>query len=571
MFSFSSMSFVEPCRSLRAEAPVLKWSVSSVVASSWEQVVRVVCRGIVCTNKNITSPPKKCFEPQKTTFSDDLVLCHCSSIKQAVHHVMSSLRQFFRTTSKSFAELRRVLEQEKKLIVRTKEVATQESCGEGGAASAEGGPPSVAPKEAPLAPKVARRSPPSAKESSAAGEGGSVAGVVVDSLATGEGVRRLFLVAYDIDRSDFRDPLCREARGPIFDQENFELITWGFSKFHAVGEGGGVSYQLKGLPAGGGDSFFEEKYDGVLVKVSVLAGKTGAKQLLVSTNKTICADDALLWRKEGVVTSGCRTSCDEQNLPSYGDLFREAWAAAAKRNNACFLETEKQKQEEVPGGGTVKNATWHSSTKATAPDVEQFNLDASFFRTGHTYLFELLHPKITSVVPAEKPNIVLLGVRRFSDGRILTQGAALDALRVSPSLLRTPTRHAKFQSVQQAYDEVCFRNLSWRREGLVFGRHSWRWKVRNPKFLYLVRGDFGCLGAGVALALDPDWRSILDRFPRFEEVVVRSRERVEKVLGCRERRREVLHGSMYVSAEEGAEDYSDVDPWKLAKSVRRYW
>ena len=92
------------------------------------------------------------------------------------------------------------------------------------------------------------------------------------------------LFKYDAFACDFSDPLVREARGIIIDQETFSVVCWPFTKFGNYNE----SYAD---PIDWASARVQEKLDGSIIKLWFDERK---EQWRFSTNGTIDAEAAIL-------------------------------------------------------------------------------------------------------------------------------------------------------------------------------------------------------------------------------------------------------------------------------------
>eukprot|EP00392_Amoebophrya_sp_AT5.2_P012857 g12964.t1 len=415
-----------------------------------------------------------------------------------------------------------------------------------------------------------------------------------------------YLLKYQKAVSDFQSPVVRECRGIIVDGSFRRLLCYPFDFFFVFGEGRAFGEELELACRGGSRGknlskkkapapftfTYEKKYDGCLIKVVNLgeglveAGgedveklrrtRRTTAQLMVSTNNTIDA------RRAKVVP---RQNDEQPPSQSHFDLFEEVVAEAMKRS----LEGV------VPPEGS---------------DISSSEEVLRLFPPGYTFLFELLHPKLPSTIPARGKQLVLLAVRRHAEDADAGNGSAstfgrfvrLDDsssafARLFPALhalIRQSERHQvirgsdtgppllcrpqrahllstltarsshpmsalsadaggtpPFSSLAEAYEVAnC---LSWAEEGLVCrvdqfasgeprdggGESEARttsttttsssrryYKLRNAKFVHL-RNAKADAAACFALALDPDFQGIADRFPTFREGVFEMRRKLE--------------------------------------------
>lgn len=91
---------------------------------------------------------------------------------------------------------------------------------------------------------------------------------------------KLLMLKYSQVDSDFNNPIVRECRGLILNEDNFEIVSFPFMKFGNVGESYCPDIDWK-------SAFILQKIDGSLVKIVKIDGK-----LLISTNGTIDASKA---------------------------------------------------------------------------------------------------------------------------------------------------------------------------------------------------------------------------------------------------------------------------------------
>jgi hypothetical protein len=110
----------------------------------------------------------------------------------------------------------------------------------------------------------------------------------------------LVLFKYDQQNADFNNPIVRECRGLILDENSFEKITVPFFKFGNYGESYCPTIDWS-------SSYVGEKIDGSLIKIVNIDNN-----LLISTNGTIDAFKA---------TIANQPSCEAH---SYGELVLEA-------------------------------------------------------------------------------------------------------------------------------------------------------------------------------------------------------------------------------------------------------
>ena len=161
----------------------------------------------------------------------------------------------------------------------------------------------------------------------------------------------LLMLKYNQVESDFNNPLVRECRGLILNEDTLEPVSVPFFKFGNVSEGTWVDdINWNDHP------YVLEKCDGSLVKVVKIGGK-----LLVSTNGTILASTAPLgdW-------IGC-------TMKSFEELF--FWALDQQFNGYGYDDLFNALEE------------------------------------GYTYMFELCTNYNKVVVPHPEPKVYFIGVR----------------------------------------------------------------------------------------------------------------------------------------------------------------
>ena len=169
--------------------------------------------------------------------------------------------------------------------------------------------------------------------------------------------RRLVMFKYSQFDSDFMNPLVRECRGIILDEDTFDVVSYAFDKFGNYGEPYCPEIDWKTARVG-------EKLDGSLCKFV----KFPDGNLLVSTNGSIDAFKAGLQDQ-----IGCPYS-------TFGELVVEAVRIEAERRN-------------MP-----------------ASDGKLVWL-ADMLEPGYTYMFELTSPYNKIVVPQTETRLNFLGCR----------------------------------------------------------------------------------------------------------------------------------------------------------------
>lgn len=169
--------------------------------------------------------------------------------------------------------------------------------------------------------------------------------------------RRLVMFKYSQFDSDFINPLVRECRGIILDEDTFDVVSYAFDKFGNYGEQYCPEIDWKTARVG-------EKLDGSLCKFV----KFPDGNLLVSTNGSIDAFKAGLQDQ-----IGCPYS-------TFGELVVEAVRVEAARRNMSASDGK---------------LAWL----------------ADMLEPGYTYMFELTSPYNKIVVPQTETRLNFLGCR----------------------------------------------------------------------------------------------------------------------------------------------------------------
>ena len=169
--------------------------------------------------------------------------------------------------------------------------------------------------------------------------------------------RRLVMFKYSQFDSDFMNPLVRECRGIILDEDTFDVVSYAFDKFGNYGEPYCPEIDWKTARVG-------EKLDGSLCKFV----KFPDGNLLVSTNGSIDAFKAGLQDQIGWPYS------------TFGELVVEAVRVEAERRNMS---------------ASGSRLAWL----------------ADMLEPGYTYMFELTSPYNKIVVPQTETRLNFLGCR----------------------------------------------------------------------------------------------------------------------------------------------------------------
>lgn len=178
--------------------------------------------------------------------------------------------------------------------------------------------------------------------------------------------RNLVMFKYSQVDSDFNEPLVRELRGLVLDEDTLEPVVVPFFKFGNYGESYVPDIDWK-------TAFVSQKLDGSLIKVV----KIGS-DLLVSTNGTIDAYKAPLPDQIG---------CPAKN---FGELFEVALAAA-----------QREDEEKARADGRAVRDWLQTPKQWLAEQLEE----------GKTYMFELTSPWNKVVVQWHDTRLNFIGVR----------------------------------------------------------------------------------------------------------------------------------------------------------------
>ncbi len=226
---------------------------------------------------------------------------------------------------------------------------------------------------------------------------------------------------YDQIRSDFNNPIVREARGIIFKKNNFSHpICWAFNKFGNYGE----SY----VPdIDWSTAFVTEKIDGSLIKL----WWDWDNGWHISTNGTIDAFKAEI---------------NNIKMPNFGTYFEKA----------------------------IEQCCSSNFYKANFNDfVENLDFDC-------TYMFELVGPYNRVVIPYEEPAIIFLGARNKFTGEEFTCDA-VTMERLGVSRVGRPAHY----SLSTLDDCIKAAELkSWDEEGFVVCDKNFnRVKIKSPSYV----------------------------------------------------------------------------------------
>lgn len=272
--------------------------------------------------------------------------------------------------------------------------------------------------------------------------------------------RRLVMFKYSQFDSDFTDPLVRECRGIILDEDTFDVVSYAFDKFGNYGEPYCPEIDWKTARVG-------EKLDGSLCKLV----KFPDGNLLISTNGSIDAFKTNLQEQ-----IGCPFS-------TFGDLVLEAARAEMAR-----------KKLTVP----VPKTTWL----------------ANMLKPGCTYMFELTSPYNKIVVPQTETRLNFLGCR---DNETLEETYFTD--HPLAKVFRTP----KVFPLASLDDCIAAaKELTLDHEGYVVCDAAFnRVKVKSPLYVsaHYMRSDDGTLSHRRAAELikENQTEEFLTYFPEYTE------------------------------------------------------
>lgn len=281
----------------------------------------------------------------------------------------------------------------------------------------------------------------------------------------------LLMLKYDQICSNFNEPIVRECRGLILNEDTNEIVSFPFTKFGNYGEGYCPEIDWTTARCG-------EKIDGSLIKI-VNVGDN----LLISTNGTILASKAPIAEQ-----IGCRYSF-------FGDIVTEQLDAVLEKSG-----WQKKLQEE----GLC--ALWEE---------------------GYTYMFELCSPWTRVVVPHKENKLYFLGKRNnetfeetyFTDDPVFSK------------IFDTP----KVFSLKSIDDCLAAtKAMPWDEEGYVVCDAKFnRVKVKSPAYLaaHRLKGN-GVLSYARALELVRmnEIDEVIAYFPEFEEALLECKSRFWKLV-----------------------------------------
>lgn len=260
----------------------------------------------------------------------------------------------------------------------------------------------------------------------------------------------LYGLRYRRGESDFRSPVVRQARGIVLEKETNRIVSWAFDKFYEYGEDAPSYAERPNLRRSVADPLarYERKYDGVLIKVVRQAGGS----LLVSTNGTI---DAALAPMRG---PGGRFGFSGDD----GDLGVAGHGGQGRASSA------DQPDDQAPR--SLRQAFAEAGGLALP------------YQGDLCYAFELLHPDVSTVVPAPQTALVHLSTRRLSgDFQELPTQERMDI----GGIVRPPevVHFASFGACRDAA-----RTLPWDDEGFVVADSAGnRVKVKSEAYMAMQR------------------------------------------------------------------------------------
>ena len=272
--------------------------------------------------------------------------------------------------------------------------------------------------------------------------------------------RRLAMFKYSQFDSDFMNPLVRECRGLILDEDTLERVSVPFFKFGNYGEPYCPEIDWKTARVG-------EKLDGSLIKLV----KFQDGNLLISTNGSIDAFETNLQEQ-----IGCPFS-------TFGDLVLEAARAEMTRKKLTM---------------PVPKTTWL----------------ANMLKPGYTYMFELTSPYNKIVVPQTETRLNFLGCR---NNETLEETYFTD--HPLAKMFRTP----KVFPLGSLDDCIAAaKELTLDHEGYVVCDAAFnRVKVKSPLYVsaHYMRSDDGSLSHRRAAELIKENQTdeFLTYFPEFKE------------------------------------------------------
>ena len=281
----------------------------------------------------------------------------------------------------------------------------------------------------------------------------------------------LLMLKYSQVDSDFSEPIVRECRGLILNEDTNEIVSFPFTKFFNFGETHAASIDWTTARCG-------EKIDGSLVKI-VNVGDN----LLISTNGTILAFKAPIAEQ-----IGCKYS-------SFGDIVAEQLDVVLEKSG-----WQKKLQEE----GLC--ALWEE---------------------GYTYMFELCSPWTRVVVPHKENKLYFLGKRnnKTFEETYFTDDPVFSKIFDIPKVF-------SLKSIDECI--AATKAMPWDEEGYVVcdGKFN-RVKIKSPAYLavHRLKGN-GVISYARAIELvrTNEINEVLAYFPEFKDALIECKARFWKLV-----------------------------------------
>lgn len=281
----------------------------------------------------------------------------------------------------------------------------------------------------------------------------------------------LLMLKYSQIDSDFNEPIVRECRGLILNEDTNDIVSFPFMKFGNYGEGYCPKIDWSTARCG-------EKVDGSLIKI-VNVGDN----LLISTNGTILASKAPIAEQ-----IGCKYSF-------FGDIVAEQLDAVLDKSGW----NDKLREEGL-------GALWEE---------------------GYTYMFELCSPWTRVVVPHKENKLYFLGKRNnetfeetyFTDDPVFSK------------IFDTPKVYS-LKSIDECL--AATKDMPWDEEGYVVCDANFnRVKVKSPSYVaaHHLKGN-GVMSYSRALELvrANEIEEICEYFEEFRPALEEMKRRFEKLI-----------------------------------------
>ena len=287
--------------------------------------------------------------------------------------------------------------------------------------------------------------------------------------------RRLAMFKYSQFDSDFNNPLVRECRGLILDEDTLEPVSVPFFKFGNYGESYCPEIDWK-------TARVAEKLDGSLIKFVKFADGN----LLVSTNGSIDAFETGLQEQIG---------CP---FDTFGALVQEALRIEMDRR-----DTGKARRD------------W------LIPPLDWL---AGMLEPGYTYMFELTSPYNKIVVPQTETRLNFLGCRNNATlQEIHFAGHPLSKIFNVPSVFPLTSLDGCIAAAKE---------LTLDHEGYVVCDGAFnRVKVKSPMYVsaHYMRSDDGTLShrRAAELIAENQTEEFLTYFPEYAEDFAKMRARLD--------------------------------------------